>query len=232
MKTDRAQKGRCIIYTRFSPRKNAENCESCEIQKAYCEQYAAQKGWEVVAVYSDEAVSGSTDVGDRNLDAAIHALKRGWVLLAHKRDRFARDLQIGLQIERMVETRGATCAVASGEIYGKNPNAQFMKHILMAAAEWERKIIAERTRQSMLQHQRNGRRMSHALPYGWKEDPSDPKRMVSDEAQQNVIKDIVSMRDGGESFGAIAKALNRKGGTKATQWTATGVLRVYRREKR
>lgn len=228
---DRNQKGRCVIYTRFSPRRNSENCESCEVQRAYCEQFASQKGWEVVSVFSDEAVSGSTDVEDRNLDAAIRSLKKGWILLAHKRDRFARDLQIGLQIERMVETRGAMCAVASGEIYGNDPNAQFMKHILMAAAEWERKIIAERTRQAMLHHQRNGRRMSHDLPYGWKQDPADEKRMVMDEAQQKVISEIVDKRDAGESYRSIADSLNRKGGTKATPWTATGVMRVYKREK-
>mgnify|MGYP003313179961 CR=1 FL=1 len=115
---DRNQKGRCIIYTRFSPRRNSENCESCEVQRAYCEQFAAQKGWDVVSVFSDEAVSGSTDVEDRNLDAAIRSLKKGWILLAHKRDRFARDLQIGLQIERMVETLRRIAARVRGNRRG------------------------------------------------------------------------------------------------------------------
>lgn len=44
-----------VIYTRFSPRKNAKECESCETQRAYCEQKAHDLGLTIKSVYSDES---------------------------------------------------------------------------------------------------------------------------------------------------------------------------------
>lgn len=219
----------CTIYVRFSPRKNASKCESCEVQEAYCRQFAKQKGWNVTAVFADKAVSGTVEIDGRELHNAIFSLKKGDVLLAYRRDRFARDLIIGLEVERAVESRGASVAVVDGDVYGSDPGAVLMKQMLMVIAEYERKIISSRTGAAMRQYQREGRRMSKSCPYGWRDDPEDPRRMVRDEEQQKVIAEIISRRKSGESYRRIANALNERGGTKATLWTADGILRVYRR---
>ena len=226
---DRNQKGRCIIYSRFSPRKNADTCESCETQIAMCEQYAHVKGWEIVQTFADKDVSGDDELRPL-LWQAVDALRKGDVLLCWKRDRLARDLYLMCAIRRAVKKHGGIIhTVEQGEM-GTEPEDVFRDQIIDAVAELERKLISARTRAAMLQHQRDGRRMSHNLPYGWKQDQEDDKRMVMDEAQHKVINEIVAKRDSGESYRSIANYLNRKGGTKATPWTATGVMRVYKRE--
>ena len=225
------QKGRCVIYSRFSPRKNAETCESCETQIAMCEQYAHGKGWEIVQTFADKDVSGADELRPL-LWQAVDALRKGDVLLCWKRDRLARDLYLMCAIRRAVKKHGGIIhTVEQGEM-GTEPEDVFRDQIIDAVAELERKLISARTRAAMLQHQREGRRMSHDLPYGWIVDPNDSKRMIEDESQEKTIAEILSMREDGKSYGAIAKYLNKNGGTKATPWTSAGVWRVYRREIR
>ena len=224
------QQQRCVIYSRFSPRKNADTCESCETQIALCEEYAFKKGWEIVQTFSDKDVSGADELRPL-LWQAVDSLRKGDVLLCWKRDRLARDLYLMCAIRRAVKKHGGIIhTVEQGEM-GTEPEDVFRDQIIDAVAELERKLISARTRASMLQHQREGRRMSHDLPYGWKQDPADKKRMLMDDLQQKVISEIVAKRDAGESYRSIADALNRKGGTKVTPWTSTGVMRVYKREK-
>ena len=59
-----------IIYTRFSPRANADKCESCEVQRDYCEKYAAAHGMEVMACFDDPDVSGADEFREKLLPLA------------------------------------------------------------------------------------------------------------------------------------------------------------------
>ena len=45
-----------VIYARYSSDKQSE--DSIEAQLRACRQYAATKGYNIVAVYADEAISG------------------------------------------------------------------------------------------------------------------------------------------------------------------------------
>ena len=51
----------CIIYTRFSPRKNSGESESCEIQAAQCGKFAAEKEWSIGGVYEDKGDCQAAD---------------------------------------------------------------------------------------------------------------------------------------------------------------------------
>ena len=52
---------KAVIYCRHSPQRNGENSMSCDTQEAYCEEYAAKKGWEIGAIYRDEEWSGADE---------------------------------------------------------------------------------------------------------------------------------------------------------------------------
>lgn len=224
-----------VIYTRFSPRPDAATSESCETQRKICEEHARSKGWRVVASFDDPDKSGADGCREK-LDAAIRALKKGDVLLVYKWDRIARDLMLALQYERQIESRDARVVAVTGDVPGDNPQAKFTRHILMAVAELERKMISERTRNAMRTLQRNGRRMtspSH-IPYGWKVDPNDSRRMLPDEHEQRVLREILSLRRAHESYGGIAKLLNGDPETQARRgkWYAKTVRDVCLRDER
>uniref|UniRef100_UPI00402A0B48 recombinase family protein n=1 Tax=Ruminococcus bicirculans (ex Wegman et al. 2014) TaxID=1160721 RepID=UPI00402A0B48 len=63
-----------VIYARYSSDKQSE--ESIEAQLRACRQYAATRGYNIVAVYADEAISGKGSMTARG-GQCLYRL-RGW----------------------------------------------------------------------------------------------------------------------------------------------------------
>ena len=62
-----------ILYCRYSPRPGANECQSNEKQEERCRAYCQNRGYQIVAVHADEAVTGG--VFERpGLAAAIERL--------------------------------------------------------------------------------------------------------------------------------------------------------------
>ena len=179
---------KAIIYARFSPRKNAELCESIETQTEACKDWCQKNGYEVMGLFDDQALSGAEE--DRpGLWAAVDALHNGWTLVVYKLDRLARDLYLSWLIEKAAERAGAAIISLAGEgTQDNSPENELVRRILQAVSVWERKVIAARTSAAMLRHQRAGRRMSDRCPYGWMKNPDDPAFLVEDPGEQAVIK--------------------------------------------
>jgi DNA invertase Pin-like site-specific DNA recombinase len=225
---------KAVIYTRFSPRRNAEESESCETQEALCRTYAASKSWPVSEkVFADKDMSGS-DADRPGLHDAIEALNRGDVLLVYKRDRLARDVLIAELTRRRVAVVGATIVAVSGDVTGddNDPSVVFSRQIMDAVAELERKQIAIRTSDAMKTLQRKGRRMGRWAPYGYALSDEDPNQLVEYEPEQAAIRRIRELRDNlGLGVPAIVRVLNNEMPTVArgTKWRQLTVGKIVAR---
>ena len=221
-----------IIYTRFSPRRNSDDSESCDVQLAYCEQYCSTKGHSVTQVFHDPDVSGADEYREK-LWLAINAIEKGMVLIVYKRDRLARNVFLSEQINRAVEKKGGTIEAVSGDVIGNTPEAQMIRQVLASIAEYERRIIGIRTSHAMRYHQSHGRRMGAACPYGWKDNPDEPGMMVESEEERAIIQEMMSMRSTGEGYRAITKWLNenRFEYSRTGTWNAKTVRKVILREQ-
>ena len=135
---------RCIIYTRFSPRPDAATSDSCEVQAAYCEEFAVKKGWTVARVFNDPDRSGADEYREV-LWNAIEEIRKGDVLLVYKRDRLARNVYLSESILRAVSKRGGTIQSVAGDVDGDGPEQTLIRQIVAAMAEYERKLISKRT---------------------------------------------------------------------------------------
>jgi DNA invertase Pin-like site-specific DNA recombinase len=178
-----------VIYTRFSPRKNAAECESCETQTQLCKELASKEGWTIRATFDDADVSGKDEYREK-LWAAIEALHRGDLLLVYKRDRLARNVYLSEQINRAVSLKGATIRAVDGDLQGDTPEIAMVRQILAALAEYERKLIGKRTSHAMRAHQRAGRIMSRYAPYGQK---IQDGALVLCEVEQYALQTIAQM---------------------------------------
>jgi len=196
-----------VIYARFSPRRNAEECESIETQLDLCRQYCARNELTIKAEYSDRALSGAEE--DRpGLWAAIDALGRGDVLVVYRLDRLARTVYLSHIIERAVTKRRGRILSTSGEgTWQDTDEDELIRNILHALAQYERKVIIARTRSSMLRYQANGRRMSAKTPYGWMPDPDDHALLVESPEEQDIIRRVVFLHSKGFGYREIARAL-------------------------
>lgn len=185
---------KAIIYTRFSPRRNAEDSESCEIQEQQCRNYCEQKGYTVAQVFHDPDVSGG-DAFRPQLWSAIKALGKGDALIVYKRDRLARSVMLAEMINAEVEKSRGFIEAVSGDIAGDTPEANMARQMAAVFSEYFRRMNAERTSAAMKQHQRNGKKMGGNPPFGYRVDPEDAKRIIEHPVEMRAIKLAIALRD-------------------------------------
>lgn len=196
-----------IIYTRFSPRRSADECESIEAQLDFCRAWCKDNGVKVVGEFADRALSGGDE--DRpELWAAIAALEKGYVLVVYRLDRLARSVYLSDIIERAIRTKKATFLSTAGEGTWSDSDEDFLiRKILQALAEYERKVIGARTKAAMLRHQANGRLMGSIPQYGFMLDPEDKRKVLKNQYEQVVINQIKRLDKEGLSLRQIATEL-------------------------
>lgn len=206
-------KTKCILYARFSPRPNAEECESCESQLTDMKKYCSKRGYTVVAEYQDRALSGGDGWESRPgmFDAAT-ACKRGCIFLVRNYHRLFRDTEKALVFRSMLERKGVEIrSIHEEAANGDSPMSKMIRGVLLLVAEYQREIIRATTRSKMLQHQANGRRMSLQPPYGWMVDPLNPKSLAVCGVEQEYIKIMRKLRSRGLSYRKICRELESRG---------------------
>jgi len=179
-----------------------------EAQRAAIETWARARGVTVCAWHCDQGVSGAAPIDRRPaMLAALSDLKtqRAGILVVAKRDRLARDTMIAAMAERMVAAAGACVASAAGEGDGTGPEAQLMRTLVDAFAQYERALIAARTKAALAVKKRRGERVG-TLPYG-KCVAADGKKLDLDPAEVRVVEIVRELRGEGLSLRAIAAHL-------------------------
>ena len=202
---------KAVIYARFSPRRNADTCESCETQIETCQAWCVFKKLEVIAVFRDEAVSGKT-AKRPGLDQAIELVKaEKAVLVVHSLSRLARSVLLTLKIIDELSRAKVGFKSVKEEFDTSTPFGKSMLTFISAIYQLEREQIAERTAEAMRRHQSHGRRMSHHVPYGTQRDPRDPTRLIVNRLETGMIERAKVLRVQGFKLREIAVTLKKEG---------------------
>ena len=199
---------RAAIYARVST-----TDQNCDLQLTELRAYAGRHGWQIAGEYVDTGWSGtkaSRPEFDRLMADA--AARRVNVVLCWKLDRFGRSLLNCKAALQQLQAHGVRFIATSQNIDTdeSNPAARFLLHILMAAAEFERELIRERSQAGLKRYRQDygaGRvgtevrsRSGKNLPVG------RPKRVFD---RQKVIE----LRSQGLSPRKIASSLGLGEGT-------------------
>ena len=183
---------------------------SPEAQRASIAAWAKAAGVQVVAWHEEVAVSGKTDIEDREgLLAAMADVKLlgAGVLVVAKRDRLCRDSFIAMMLERMATNLGAVILSAAGEGNGDTLQDALMRRMVDAFAEYERGIIALRTRISM-QHKKARGELVGSVPLGKR---LEAGVLVRDDDEAAGIALAVTYHQTGMSLAAIGRELSAAG---------------------
>ena len=218
---------KAIIYCRFSPRPNADECQSNERQEERCRAYCLQKDLEPVGHECDFAVSGKV-LARPGLDAAIDALEPGMVLVVDTCDRLARDMLVSLTIRHQVDKAGATIEFADGSPSDTTPEGELFQNILAAFASYERSRIAARTSAGLRRKQAAGQHLGKA-PVGYRVDPGT-KELIEHVGEQKAIGTIlIDWPDGYSSRTVASIVTTRHGLFRGKPWSARTVRRIIQR---
>ena len=214
-----------IIYSRFSPRPNAEECESCEKQEDRCREYCEQQDYEIVAYHKDKATTGGL-LYRPGLDKAINSLRSGMVMVVDRNDRLARDMLVSLTIRHRIDLRDATLEYADGSPGDCTPEGELFQNILAAFAAYERGRIRARLRNWAVQKKERGEWMGRP-PIGWMIDPEDSTQLVENDIERQAIVRICDLNLDGYPSGQIANILtNEFGPCRGNPWSDRTVRRL------
>src|ERR1043165_3802561 len=229
---------RAAIYARVSSEEQREG-QTIDSQVAELERFAREKNWQIAEVYKDDGWSGSLLARpelDRLRDDASR--RRFDLVLLNDVDRLARDVaHLGI-VKRDLESRGVEVVFRKLPAE-KSPTYNLMVNILGSFAEFEREMIADRTRRGRRHKVEVRQQFLGALPaYGYRYIPKDKSggnvghlSIVPEEA--SVIQQIYKwVNEEGLSARKVVERLNERAipPRKGNLWGKSSVIRILRHE--
>jgi DNA invertase Pin-like site-specific DNA recombinase len=134
-----------VAYMRTS---TDEQDNGIEAQRDAIRRAAEYFGWEVVAEL-DEQVSGGVDLAKREKGALALGMVRAGVadaLVVAKLDRLSRSVADFGRILEAARKEGWGVVVLDPNIDTTSANGELVLNVLISVAQWERRIISERTK--------------------------------------------------------------------------------------
>lgn len=227
---------RAVVYARFSPRPQADICDSVEKQIADCRKWCAEHSYEVDLICYDKSKKGS-DPDRPGLWEAVGSLNDHTALVVRSVDRISRDRLLHETIMREIRRKGSrVVAVESGGEIGTTPGGELIANIMNDIAQYQRAMIRSRISSAYRRRVSNGEYFGGVnAPYGYQWDREhDPPRMVEHEQEQDVMELIRQMYEDGWDRASIARALNSRGYAsvcRGEQWTRFSVAKIIKAEE-
>lgn len=212
---------RAAIYTRISDDEEALR-KGVGRQEDDCRQMAEERGWRVVAVFSDNSRSAFKKNRKRpGYLELMESMKEGLVdvVVAWHPDRLHRDLAELETFIDAVEAAGVEVATVLAGTYDlSTPSGRFVARNLGAAARYESEHRQERIQRKHLQIASEGQPSSGKRAYGYEYDPEAPmgarRTVVPEEAA--VIRWAADAVLCGVSMRSICRDLDEIGVLSAT----------------
>jgi DNA invertase Pin-like site-specific DNA recombinase len=219
---------------RVSTSRQAERGLSLEQQQDAARAEIDRREWTLAETYVERGVSGAKD-SRPELDRMLADAETGEfdALVIPKLDRLGRSARGLFNVHSRLRDAGVELVCLSPIIDATTPSGRAQLGMLAVFAEFEREMIAERTRDAQAKQVASGRHTGRA-PLGYDKVAGD---LVINDLERQLVARIFADFVGGRSQQAIARQLDREGlGTKTGgrwyQGTVAKVLasRVYRGE--
>lgn len=186
---------RVALYTRIS---TADRQQTIDNQLRDLNLAAERMGWEIVAHYSDEGISGSKGRDKRpGLDAMLKAITRKEfdMVAAWSVCRLGRSLQHLISMLGDLNAKGVDLYLHVQSLDTSTPSGRAMFQLLGVFSEYERAMVSERVRSSLARLREQGKVLGRK--------PLDPK----------MVEKIEQALTEGTSINATARALKVGVGT-------------------
>ena len=180
-------------YTRVSTEEQAASGNGLEAQRATIDAEAERRGW-TLEHFADEGVTGKIIGPSLREVLQLLASGQGDGLVVAKVDRLARSIINAASIIEAAQAQGWSLVVLDLGVDLTTPSGEAMAHMMATFAQFERRLISERTKAALSAKRARGERLGR-------------KRV----AAPVVVRRIVQARSTGLSFAKIATALEGDG---------------------
>jgi DNA invertase Pin-like site-specific DNA recombinase len=206
---------RAVGYVRVSTLEQADSGLGLEAQRLAIRQECSRRGWELVSIEEDAGWFGKVATRP-GLQRALEACSTGATdsLVVAKLDRLSRSVQQAAALLAEAEHEGWALVALDLGADLSTPAGEVMAHVLASIAQFERRLIGQRTKDALAVKKAQGVRLGrpHVLP-------------------AEVAARISRKRKAGRSLQAIADGLNGDGVATAhggSRWWPSTVAKVLR----
>jgi site-specific DNA recombinase len=219
-------------YLRVSTEDQANNGYGLDVQRVKCDAMGTVKGWQFVAVYTDDGVSGTKGADERpGLAQMLADAKDGKfdALIVSALDRLGRKTKLVLDLVDELTSYGVSLVSCKESLDTTSPTGQFVLSMFAALAQLERDTIVARTsdgreERAKIDGERGGR-----VPLGYLR---TDEGIAIDETGAAIVRRVFAMREKDKTLKQIASDLNADGVTtsRGRQWHASSVREILLNE--
>ncbi|MBD3948155.1 recombinase family protein [Nocardioides ganghwensis] len=182
--------GVVVAYLRVSTDEQAASGAGIEAQRAAIEAEVARRGWVLHGTFTDAGMSGKSITGRPALAEALGTVESGeaGTLIVAKLDRLSRSLlDFAALMKRAQDGEWNLVALDLG-IDLSTPAGEFLASVMASAAQWERRIISQRTKDALAAKRAAGVRLGRpsSLPSATRD------RIVARRADGQTLRQIAS----------------------------------------
>jgi DNA invertase Pin-like site-specific DNA recombinase len=209
-----------IAYIRVSTEEQTSSGAGLEAQRATIETECQRRDWQTVEIIEDAGYSAK-NLRRPGIQTALHRLQRGEAdaLMVAKLDRLSRSMLDFTAVMAKASKEGWAVVALDCAVDTTTPAGEMMANVLATFAQFERKLIGQRTKDGLAVKRANG------VQLGRRRSPT-----VSDTVRSRIVLEAST-----RSYAAIARALNAEGVPTAhggARWHAQTVRRMALLETR
>ena len=221
---------KAVLYIRCSTEGQAVDGVSLEAQLAKLNAWAALHDATIISTHTDAGISGTREDRPGLAAAVADACRERAALVAYSISRLSRSTSHTIALADTLARSGADLVSLTEQIDTTTAAGRMVFRLMGSLAEFERDLIAERTRSALaLKKSRNER--TGAVPFGY--DLADNGiDLVPNATQQEALALIAELRAAGLSLRDIAQALTDRNIPTSkgnSQWKHTTIARIVTR---
>lgn len=225
MATQRVQKtgvsctaeGRVVGYVRVSTDDQVDSGAGLEAQRGAIVAECARRGWTLTGIHEDAGASGKSLAGRPGLQRALGDVEGGVAaaLVVAKLDRLSRSLLDFSSLMARSRRKGWALVALDLGVDTTTPSGEMMANVLAVFAQFERRLIGQRTREALAVKRAQGTRLGRPATVG-----------------AAVVNEAQLQRRAGAALGAIAADFNARHiptGHGGRRWHASTIRSVLTR---
>jgi DNA invertase Pin-like site-specific DNA recombinase len=228
---------RCAIYTRKSTSAGLDKAfTSLDAQREACEAYIGrQVAWKALPKPYDDGGFTGASLDRPGFQELLRDVEEGRidVIVVYKVDRLSRSLLDFAQVMERLNRNNVAFVSVTQNFSTADAMGRLTLNMLMSFAEFEREMIAERTRDKIAAARRKGKWTGGIVPLGYR---VQDHRLVVVEDEAKLVRETFRRYLAGESTVQIAAWLNASAVPMKNQrkplpnpWTKDRVLKILRR---
>ena len=192
--------------------------------------------YQLVKVYNDDGISGTSDRGRDGFKEMIRDAKNGKLdlILVKSISRFARNTVLTLQTIKELKEVGVEVYFDTENISTFDPKNELLFTIMSSIAQEESRHISENVKWTITKMMKEGRVFLTTSKFlGYDMDP-ETKNLVINEDEAKIVRLIYNMYDAGTGPAEIRRELQRRGYKTlygCDSWNSSTLTSILRNEK-